>query len=96
MDDMSAWGIWVDIAQKVGAGATFVLVPIAMKLWNALEAANAYIRQSDKESLTIITGLSNAIKQGDEQEKTAREELKTCIDRACERIINHINEERRK
>lgn len=96
MDDMGGWGLWTDIVQKIGAGAALVLGPITLQLWKAYEAANAYIRQSDKENLTILTGLSNAIKQGDEAEKTARQELKQCIDQACERIISHINEDRRR
>lgn len=90
MEELKSW--W-DIAQLAGAGAALVLGPACWILWQALEKANMYIRTSDKESLTVLSGLSTVITRNAERDSEMERRLIECIDRACERIVAHIEKQ---
>lgn len=67
---------WWDTAQKVGAGATFVLGIVVAFLWKAyldkdkqLGVEVAYSKERDKQTLTVMLELTSLIKGIDQQNK---------------------------
>lgn len=75
-DPTFSW--WWDVAQKVGAGATFVMGVVLCFLWRAYQAKDAqlssevaYSKERDKQTLTVIMELTTLIRGIDERDKKA-------------------------
>lgn len=76
MDPAFSW--WWDTAQKVGAGATFVLGAVVVALARAysekdkaLTTEVAYSKERDKETLKVMLELTQLIKGIDQRDKDA-------------------------
>lgn len=85
--DATGLRTWWDIAQLAGAGAAVVLGPVAWLLWKQHQEDTRYIRDSDKNTLTILAELAKTLESvGNEQGA-----LNGAIDKARDDIIKHID-----
>lgn len=80
-DPTFSW--WWDTAQKVGAGATFVLGVVVCFLWKAyldkdkqLGAEVSYQKDRDKQNLTVMLELTNLVKTMDQRDTKSADETK--------------------
>lgn len=88
MDQIESW--W-NIAQVAGAGAAVVLGPVAWLLWNRVQKDTDYIRESDKNTLTVLTELTRLL----ESVGADQSGLIAAINHAAQDIKDHITERTR-
>jgi len=90
MIDMRDFDSWWEIAQLIGAGATCVLIPAVKKLWDQHTEDTRYIREADKNMLTVLASLTEGLREGSNRQ----EETLEGIWKAIESIREHIQEDR--
>lgn len=88
MEELHSW--W-DIAQAVGAGATFVLGPLAYFLWRAREEDLKYIREADKNTLRILSELTIVMQTDGKDGERRQVELLKAIQHSVESIKAHFD-----
>lgn len=92
-DPSFSW--WWDVAQKVGAGATFVMGVVLCFLWRAYQAKDAqltsevaYSKERDKQTLTVMLELTTLIKGMDVRDSKSSDRL----DAGVTAILSSISE----
>lgn len=88
VDELQAW--W-EICKIAGAGASVVLGPVAWILWKAHEKDNEYIRESDKNTLTVLGNLARLLETDSKDGTTRHTELLGAIKQSVELIKAHID-----
>ncbi len=83
---MESLQTWWGIAQLAGAGAAVVLGPVAVLLWRQHLSDTDYIREADKNTLTVLGTLTNHLQNGEKNHEAVLKE----INLAVERIVSHI------
>lgn len=88
---MEEFKYWVEIAKEIGAGATVVLGPAVYFLWKAWSADRDYIRESDKNTLKILSELTTVMQTDGKDGERRHTELEKAIQNSTESIKAHIN-----
>ena len=83
---MESLQTWWDIAQLAGAGAAVVLGPVSLLLWRQHLSDTEYIREADRNTLTVLGTLTNHLENGEKNHDAVLKES----DRAVERILTHL------
>lgn len=82
---------WWEIAKDIGAGATFVLGPLVYFLWNAWGKDRDYIREADKNTLKILSELTNMMQADGKDGERRQAELLKAIQHSVESIKAHFD-----
>jgi hypothetical protein len=88
MDDVRSW--W-EIAQLAGAGATVVLGPVVLMFWKRIQDDTNYIRESDKNTLTVLRELTASLSTGIRDSSSQHAAILTAIQSAVSHIKEHID-----
>ena len=88
MGDLQSW--W-EIAKDVGAGATFVLGPLVYFLWTAWTKDRDYIREADKNTLKILSELTNLMQADGKDGERRHGEVLKAIQQSVESMKAHFD-----
>lgn len=74
----------------------FVSVPLNILQWRKAEKDSEYIRDSDKNNLTILTNLSNLLDSGGEATKAQFASLREAMENQFKLLKSHIDNSAKK
>lgn len=86
MDEFKAW---LELANGIGSPA--VLGVVCWKLWGALTKEQEYSKTRDKETLTVLNSLVNAMHNEEDRKLHRDDKVMMAIQHCEETIIGHIN-----
>lgn len=84
--EMPTFAEWFEIAKYIGAGATFVLGPVAVALWRAYQGEVTYSKTRDRETLTLLQTLSTRI----DDDSKSNAQILTAITDLRDLVVEHL------
>lgn len=92
--ELSALEQWFELAKDIGAGATFVLGPMAWLFWKRMNADDTYIREMNKTSIDTLNTLTATINNMAIETDSKYEKVAECIRQLTDLIRSDMERRR--